>query len=83
MERKILLSAVIIFVDTEFGSSRMLRLVLAVIIAAMYLAILALARPFKRLDDMYLANLLLTCCFASGKLPQLPSLTQLDMLTLA
>jgi hypothetical protein len=70
MERKILLTAVISFVDTEYGSSRMLRLVLANIISVMYLAILALARPFKRLDDMYLsclANLLLTCCFASGK----------------
>ena len=69
VERKVLLSAVILFVDTEFGSTRMLRLALAAIISAMYLSILAVARPFKRLDDMYLAclaNLLLTCSFVSG-----------------
>jgi hypothetical protein len=69
MIRKILLSALILFVDTEKGSSKFMRLVLAATISAMYSAILAAARPFKRIDDMFLAllaNLLLTCCFISG-----------------
>ena len=70
VERKVLLSALILFLDTEQGSSRMLRLVLATVISIMYLGILAVARPFKRTDDMYLAclaNILLSCCFVSGK----------------
>jgi hypothetical protein len=71
--RKVLLSALILFMDTEQGSNRIMRLVIATIISAMYLGILALARPFKRTDDLYLAclaNLLLTCCFISGKSTQ-------------
>ena len=75
MMRKLFLSALILFVDTEQGSSRILRLVIAVVVSNMYLCILAVARPFKRLDDMYLAcvaNLLLTCSFISGKSDQLP-----------
>jgi hypothetical protein len=69
MHRKLLLVALILFVDTENGSSRMLRLVFAVLIQIMYLAILAVARPFQRTDDFYIAclsNLLLACCFTSG-----------------
>ena len=47
----------------------MLRLLLGTIVSAMYLGILALARPYKRSDDLMLAclsNMLLTCCFVSG-----------------
>ena len=47
----------------------MLRLVLGAIVSAVYLGILALARPYKRSDDLILAclsNMLLTCCFMSG-----------------
>ena len=47
----------------------MLRLVLGTIISAMYLGILALARPYKRSDDLILAclsSMLLCCCFAAG-----------------
>ena len=67
--RRLLLTSIILFVDTENGSSKMLRLVLGTIISAMYLGILALVRPYKRSDDLYLAclsNMLLACCFASG-----------------
>ena len=67
--RRLVLTSIILFVDTEHGSSKMLRLVLGTIISAMYLGILALARPYKRLDDLYLAclsNMLLACCFVSG-----------------
>ena len=68
--RKLVLSALILFVDTEQGSSRVLRLVLASIISTMYSCILAVARPFKRSDDMHiacLANLFLALTFISGK----------------
>lgn len=67
--RKLLLTAVIIFVDVEYGSSKILRLVIAAIVSVAYLAVIAVAHPFRRSDDLYLAclsNLLLTCCFISG-----------------
>jgi hypothetical protein len=67
--RKVLLTAIIIFINVEPGSSRILRLVIAAIISGAYLAAIAVAHPFRRADDLYLAclaNLLLTCCFISG-----------------
>jgi hypothetical protein len=110
--RKILLTAMIIFVDGDFGSSKVcgsslragvarrspcsrayhsssrglwpnlflplrpkvFRLVSAAFISASYLALLALARPFRLQDDLYLAcagSLLLTCCFVSGIVVQI------------
>eukprot|EP00961_Rhodomonas_salina_P034823 469002-Rhodomonas_salina.3 len=69
MARKLILTALILFVDTAEGSTRMLRLVIAAIILAMYLALLAVVRPCKRGDDLHracLSNLLLNCCFVSG-----------------
>jgi hypothetical protein len=69
MLRKLFLTSLILFVDVEYGSSRLLRLLLASIVSAVYLGALALARPYKRSDDLYLActsNMLLTCCFVSG-----------------
>jgi len=67
--RRLVLTSIILFVDTEHGSGKMLRLVLGAMISAMYLGILALARPYRRPDDLYLAclsNILLACCFVSG-----------------
>jgi hypothetical protein len=67
--RKLILTAMIIFVDMEYGSSKILRLVIAAIISVAYLTILAVTHPFRRADDLYLAclsNLLLACCFISG-----------------
>ena len=67
--RKILLTALILFVDTEFGDIRLLRLWIAASVSGAYLALLALARPYKLAEDLYLActsNLLLLCCFLSG-----------------
>ena len=58
-----------LFIDQEYGSRKLLRTVVAAIVSAMFLTILALARPYRRSDDLCLAciaNLLLTCCFASG-----------------
>jgi hypothetical protein len=67
--RKLFLTSMIIFVDVDSGSSKILRLVVAAIVSGGYLATLALARPFHRADDLFLActaNLLLTCSFVSG-----------------
>mmetsp|Transcript_15167 Transcript_15167/g.45702 ORF Transcript_15167/g.45702 Transcript_15167/m.45702 type:complete len:518 (-) Transcript_15167:419-1972(-) len=64
----------VLFIDQEYGSRKLLRTVVAGIVSAMFLTILALARPYRRSDDLYLAcvaNLLLTCCFASGVVIQL------------
>ena len=58
-----------LFIDLEYGSSKLLRLLVASVISAFYLAALALARPFKRADNLHLAciaNLILTCCFVLG-----------------
>jgi hypothetical protein len=59
----------IIFVDIEGGSKKILRLVVATIVSGAFLAVLAVARPLRRADDQYLACtscFLITCCFVSG-----------------
>ncbi|EOD04348.1 hypothetical protein EMIHUDRAFT_221124 [Emiliania huxleyi CCMP1516] len=72
--RKIFLTSMVLFIDQEYGSRKLLRTVVAAIVSAMFLTLLALARPYRRSDDLCLAciaNLLLTCCFASGVVIQL------------
>ena len=72
--RKLFLASLVLFIQTDDGSSKLLRLVVASLLSALYLAVLALSRPFKRDDDLYLActaNLLLACCFISGTVIQL------------
>ena len=67
--RKIFLTGFINLIDIEEGSSRALRLIVAASISAMYMGVLALTRPYKRLDDLflaYLSNLLLVLTFISG-----------------
>ena len=67
--RKLFLTTFVFFVDENNGNARLLRLVVAVFISALYLTVLALMCPFKRSDDLYLAcmsNFLLICCFTSG-----------------
>ena len=74
LARKLFLASLVLFIDQETGSSKLLRLVVATVVSALFLAALALARPFKRSDDLYLAcvaNLLLTCCFCLGTVIQL------------
>ena len=64
--RKICLTGLIIFIDTEGGSDRIFRLLVAILICVIYAIFLSRARPYKRNDDLNLAilsNLLLTCCF--------------------
>ena len=48
---------------SEYGSRKLLRTVVAAVVSAMFLTCLALARPYRRSDDLCLAcvaNLLLT-----------------------
>ena len=74
LARKLFLASLVLFIDQEYGASKLLRLVVATVVSALFLAALALARPFKRSDDLYLAcvaNLLLTCCFCLGTVIQL------------
>ena len=66
MARKLLLTSFILFVDQEHGSTKVLRLYLAALVEAVYLLVLCLARPQRRLDNLYLActaNLFLMLCF--------------------
>ena len=74
LSRKLLLASLVLFIQTDTGSRKLLRLFVASVVSGLYLAALALARPFKRVDDLYLActaNLLLLCCFISGTVIQL------------
>ena len=67
--RKIVLTGVIMLIDTEEGSNKLVRLIVASIISSIYLGILATARPYKQDDNLYLAiisNIMLTCCFGIG-----------------
>jgi len=67
--RKISLTGLIMFIDTEEGSEKILRLIAAAFICIIYGNILSYAHPYKRNDDLDLAvisNLLLICCFLVG-----------------
>ena len=63
------MTSLIFFADTDYGSRKLLRSCLAILISSMYLSALCLARHFKMATDLYLActsNLMLICCFVSG-----------------
>ena len=72
--RKIFLSGFIMFIDTQEGSTKILRLVIAATVSTVYLAIIAISRPYKKKNDLHLAfisNLLLTSCFSAGAILRL------------
>jgi len=72
--RKVFLTGLIMFVDPEEGSSRVLRLILATVVSSLYMSILSYACPYKKIDDFQLAiisNTLLICCFTLGIIIQL------------
>jgi len=53
----------------EKGSTKILRLVIAIMVSALFLGILALARPYRQNNDLHLAfmsNVLLICFFSTG-----------------
>jgi hypothetical protein len=67
--RKIFLTGAIILIDTEEGSNKMLRLVVAIVMSVFYHSILLAYHPYKRSDDYnlaFLSNFLMICCFALG-----------------
>ncbi len=67
--RKVFLTGAIMFIDTEEGSNKLLRLVIAVITSVLYSFILLTFHPYKRRDDYnfaFLSNLILIFCFSLG-----------------
>jgi hypothetical protein len=67
--RKIFLTGAIIFIDTQEGSNKMLRLVVAIIVSMIYFGILLAYHPYKRSDDYnlaFLSNFLIISCFVLG-----------------
>jgi len=67
--RKIILTGLILWVDLENGSSKVLRLLVAILVLMLYFGILSRSRPFKRRNDLDLAfvsTILLLCCFILG-----------------
>jgi len=67
--RKLLLTGLINLIDQSAGSRRIFRLLVAIIVSALYLGILALARPYVQNNDLYLAftsNVFLICLFSTG-----------------
>jgi hypothetical protein len=67
--RKLFLTGFIILIDIREGSSKILRLVVVIIASALFLCALTLVRPYKRMDDLYLAvvsNMLLIGIFTFG-----------------
>ena len=72
--RKTSLTGFIMFIDKKQGSSKVLRLIIATIVSMLYLGLLAISRPYKRQQDLYLAfiaNMLLASCFIAGIILQL------------
>jgi hypothetical protein len=67
--RKIFITGAIILIDTQEGSNKMLRLVVAIIVSVIYICILLAYHPYKRSDDYnlaFLSNFLIISCFALG-----------------
>jgi len=67
--RKLVLTGLVNLIDLEKGSTKIFRLVVAIIISAFYLGILALARPHLHSNDLHLAftsNVILICFFSTG-----------------
>jgi len=67
--RKLFLTGLINLIDLENGSTKILRLVIAIMVSALYLGILALARPYVQNNDLHLAftsNVVLICFFSTG-----------------
>jgi hypothetical protein len=64
--RKIFLTGLIMLIDPEEGSNKIFRLVIAIIILALYLCLFLAYRPYKREDNYNLglvSNFLLLSCF--------------------
>ena len=72
--RKLSLTCFILFIDTNQGSSRLMRLVIGGLVSTLYLTFLTIAQPYKRKADLYLASLCsssLCFCFSLAFLVKL------------
>ena len=75
--RKMFLTGIIIFIDIDNGSNKILRLVVASIVSLVFAFILLAFNPYKRKDNYYLAlvsNFLLICFFVMGIILKLCSM---------
>jgi len=67
--RKLFLTGLVNMIDLEKGSTKIIRLVIAIMVSTLYLGILGLARPYIQNTDLYLAftsNVVLICLFSTG-----------------
>lgn len=67
--RRLMLTCFVLFIDTKEGSSRLFRIILAIIVCVLYHTLLLALCPYKRSDNYNLAlimNLAITCCFCLG-----------------
>ena len=67
--RKIFLTGLIMFIDTEEGSNKVVRLVIAAIVSVLYMGVLLAFHPYEQQGNnnfAFLTNFLLICCFILG-----------------
>ena len=69
ISRMIFFTGIVLFIDTEQGSNKVLRLVIGTIVSALFFSIIAATHPYKNDDDYYfalIANAILIACFTLG-----------------
>lgn len=74
--RKIILTGMILLVDTNEGNTKVLRLAIAILVSVLYFGFLLRARPYKRSNDLdiaFVSHILLLSLFVVGILLQLCS----------
>ena len=67
--RRLILTGLVNLIELEEGSTRILRMVAAIMVSALHLGILALARPYMHNNDLNLAfasNVIIICFFSTG-----------------
>merc|ERR1740124_1432558 len=67
--RKIILTGFLLVIDQDKGSTKILRLLLAILISVLYFGFLLRARPYRRSNDLdlaFISNILLLSCFVLG-----------------
>ncbi len=72
--RRVFLTGLIMFIDRNEGSNRLIRLVVAIVVSILFLCVLLAFHPYKRRDNYITAlvsNFVLICCFTLGILLKL------------
>ena len=65
----VFLTGIILFIDTQEGSNKLLRLVIGSIFSVLFFSIIAAFHPYKNDDDYHfalIANSILITCFTLG-----------------